>query len=162
MKNLKKFAALLLAGAMALLMLTACGGGGGGSVNTPEEQKVLSQIGSQKGVQVTSDAQLREVAEKHLRKDLEGALQLGNHKFFTKVHVEGEQEEYLTVTVTMNYIYSDTLLSSLLDAISKHVNTDINANVNQKGTWSKVGVVILSNSQQSYIGLSIRVKNPNK
>lgn len=53
-------------------------------------------------------------------------------------------------------------MSSLLDAISKYVNTDINANVNQKGTWSKVGVVILSNSQQSYIGLSIRVKNPHK
>lgn len=162
MKNLKKFAALLLAGAMALLMLTACGGGGGGSVNNPEEQKVLTQIGNQKGVQVTNDAELRAVAEKHLREDLEGALQLGNHKFFTKVHVEGEQEEYLTVTVTMNYIYSDTLLSSLLDAISKHVNTDINANVNQSGTWSKVGVVILSNSQQSYIGLSIRVRNPHK
>lgn len=162
MKNLKKFAALLLAGAMALLMLTACGGGGGGSVNNPEEQKVLTQIGNQKGVQVTNDAELRRVAEEHLREDLEGALQLGNHKLFTKVHVEGEQEEYLTVTVTMNYIYSDTLLSSLLDAISKHVNTDINANVNQKGTWSKVGVVILSNSQQSYIGLSIRVKNPHK
>lgn len=60
MKNLKKFAALLLAGAMALLMLTACGGGG--SVNNPEEQKVLNQIGSQKGVQVTNDAQLRAVA----------------------------------------------------------------------------------------------------
>ena len=162
MKNLKKFAALLLAGAMALLMLTACGGGGGGSVNNPEEQKVLTQIGNQKGVQVTSDAQLREVAERHLREDLEGALQLGNHKFFTKVHVEGEQEEYLTVTVTMNYIYSDTLLSSLLDAISKHVNTDINANVNQKGTWSKVGVVIKHNETQSYIGIAIRVKNPHK
>lgn len=162
MKNLKKFAALLLAGAMALLMLTACGGGGGGSVNNPEEQKVLSLIRDQKGAQVTSDVELRATAEKHLREDLEGALQLGNHKLFTKVHVEGEQEEYLTVTVTMNYIYSDTLLSSLLDAISKHVNTDINANVNQKGTWSKVGVVILSNSQQSYIGLSIRVKNPHK
>lgn len=160
MKNLKKFAALLLAGAMALLMLTACGGGG--SADKTEEQKVMEKIGSQKGVTVTSDAELRAVAEKHLREDLEGALQLGNHKFFTKVHVEGEQEEYLTVTVTMNYIYSDTLLSSLLDAISKHVNTDINANVNQSGTWSKVGVVILSNSQQSYIGLSIRVKNPNK
>ena len=79
MKNLKKFAALLLAGAMALLMLTACGGGGG-SVNNPEEQKVLNHISNQKGVQVTSDAQLREVAEKHLREDLEGALQLGNHK----------------------------------------------------------------------------------
>lgn len=163
MKNLKKFAALLLVGAMALLMLTACGGGGGGgSVNNPEEQKVLTQIGNQKGVQVTNDAQLRRVAEEHLREDLEGALQLGNYKFFTKVHVEGEKEEYMTITVTANYTYSDTLLSSLLDAISKHVNTDINANVNQSGTWSKVGVVILSNSQQSYIGLSIRVKNPHK
>lgn len=90
MKNLKKFAALLLAGAMALLMLTACGGGGG-SVNNPEEQKVLNHISNQKGVQVTSDAQLREVAEKHLREDLEGALQLGNHKFFTKVHVGGRR-----------------------------------------------------------------------
>ena len=65
MKNLKKFAALLLVGAMALLMLTACGGGGGGgSVNNPEEQKVLNQIGNQKGVHVTSDAELRAVAEK--------------------------------------------------------------------------------------------------
>ena len=62
MKNLKKFAALLLVGAMALLMLPACGGGGG-SVNNPEEQKVLTQIGNQKGVQVTNDAQLRAVAK---------------------------------------------------------------------------------------------------
>lgn len=163
MKNLKKFAALLLAGAMALLMLTACGGGGGGgSVNKTEEQKVMSQISDQKGVQVTSDEQLRATAERHLREDLEGRVDILGHKVFTKVHVEGEKEEYLTVTVTMNYIYSDTLLSSLLSAISKHVNTDINANVNQSGTWSKVGVVILSNSQQSYIGLSIRVKNPHK
>ena len=101
MKNLKKFAALLLVGAMALLMLTACGGGGGGggSVNNPEEQKVLNHISNQKGVHVTSDAQLREVAERHLREDLEGALQLGNHKFFTKVHVEGEKEEYMTITI---------------------------------------------------------------
>lgn len=163
MKNLKKFAALLLAGAMALLMLTACGGGGGGgSVNNPEEQKVLNHISNQKGVHVTSDEQLRATAERHLREDLEGRVDILGHKVFTKVHVEGEKEEYLTVTVTMNYIYSDTLLSSLLGAISKHVNTDINANVNQSGTWSKVGVVILSNSQQSYIGLSIRVKNPHK
>ena len=87
MKNLKKFAALLLVGAMALLMLTACGGGGG-SVNNPEEQKVMSLIRDQKGTQVTSDAQLRAKAEEHLREDLEGALQLGNHKFFTKVHVD--------------------------------------------------------------------------
>lgn len=69
MKNLKKFAALLLAGAMALLMLTACGGGGG-SVNKTEEQKVMSLIKDQKGAQVTSDEQLRATAEGHLREDM--------------------------------------------------------------------------------------------
>ena len=115
MKNLKKFAALLLVGAMALLMLTACGGGGGGgSVNNPEEQKVLSLIKDQKGTQVTSDAQLRAKAEEHLRKDLEGALQLGNHKFFTKVNVDAVEDDYAIVTVTASYVYSDTLLSALL------------------------------------------------
>ena len=56
----------------------------------------------------------------------------------------------MTVTVTMNYIYSDTLLSSLAEGhcdLEARSNTDINANVNQKGTWSKVGVVILSDSR---------------
>ena len=57
---------------MALLMLTACGGGG--SVNNPEEQKVLNQISNQKGVQVTNDAQLREVAKAQLNEDLNGQL----------------------------------------------------------------------------------------
>lgn len=77
MKNLKKFAALLLVGAMALLMLTACGGGGGGgSVNNPEEQKVLTQIGNQKGVQVTNDAQLRAVAKAQLDEDLNGQFNI--------------------------------------------------------------------------------------
>ena len=164
MKNLKKFAALLLVGAMALLMLTACGGGGGGSVNNPEEQKVLSQIGSQKGVQATSDAELRATAERHLREDLEGRVDILGHKVFTKVHVEGEKEDYMIITVTANYVYSDTLLSALLKAIetSTKVPIGVKANVNQSGTWSKVGIVILSDTEQSYIGLSIRVKNPHK
>lgn len=78
MKNLKKFAALLLAGAMALLMLTACGGGG--SVNKTEEQKVMDQISNQKKVTVASDAELRATAEKYLREDIKGGFQLGNHK----------------------------------------------------------------------------------
>lgn len=162
MKNLKKFAALLLAGAMALLMLTACGGGG--SVNNPEEQKVLNHISNQKGVHVTSDAQLRRVAEEHLREDLEGRVDILGHKVFTKVHVEGEKEDYMIITVTANYVYSDTLLSALLKAIetSMDVPIGVKANVKQNGTWSKVGIVILSDTEQSYIGLSIRVKNPHK
>lgn len=161
MKNLKKFAALLLAGAMALLMLTACGGG---SVNNPEEQKVMEQISNQKKVTVASDAELRATAEKYLREDINGGFQLGNHKFFAKVHVDGVKEDYAIVTVTANYVYSDTLLSALLKAIedSTKVPIGVKANVNQNGTWSKVGVVVLTNNEQSYIGLSIRVKNPHK
>ena len=165
MKNLKKFAALLLVGAMALLMLTACGGGGGGgSVNNPEEQKVMSQISDQKGVQVTSDEQLRATAERHLREDLEGRVDILSHKVFTKVHVEGEKEDYMIITVTANYVYSDTLLSALLKAIedSTKVPIGVKGNVKQNGTWSKVGIVILSDTEQSYIGLSIRVENPHK
>ena len=163
MKNLKKFAALLLVGAMALLMLTACGGGGG-SANNPEEQKVMSLIRDQKGAQVTSDAELRATAERHLREDLEGRVDILGHKVFTKVHVEGEKEDYMIITVTANYVYSDTLLSALLKAIetSTKVPIGVKANVNQSGTWSKVGIVILSDTEQSYIGLSIRVKNPHK
>ena len=164
MKNLKKFAALLLVGAMALLMLTACGGGGGGSAEKTEEQKVMEKIGSQKNVHVTSDAELRATAERHLREDMKGGFQLGNHKFFANVHVDGVEDDYAIVTVTANYVYSDTLLSALLKAIetSTKVPIGVKANVNQSGTWSKVGIVILSDTEQSYIGLSIRVKNPHK
>ena len=48
MKNLKKFAALLLAGAMALLMLTACGGGGGdfGKRDPDAEDKAFNRFTS--------------------------------------------------------------------------------------------------------------------
>lgn len=161
MKNLKKFAALLLAGAMALLMLTACGGGGGGSVNNPEEQKVLSQIGSQKGVQATSDAELRAVAEKNLNEDLKVVWKLGNYAFVGGFHVDNLGDD-LVVTITAKYDYDNTLLSDILKRLSNYIDPNTGANVSQNGTWSKVGVVILSNSQQSYIGLSIRVKNPHK
>ena len=160
MKKLKKFAALLLVGVMALALLTACGGGGGPT----EEQKVLAQISQEKGVQVTNDAELRAVAERHLKEQLNGAFQLGNHKFVGDVDVEGEKDDYLIITVTAKYTYSDTLLSSLLKTIesSTKVSNKVNANVKQNGTWSNVGVVVITDNEQSYIGLSIRVKNPKK
>lgn len=163
MKKLKKFAALLLVGVMALALLTACGGGGS-STNKAEEQKVMEQIGKEKGISVASDAELRAVAERHLKEQLNGAFQLGNHKFVGDVDVEGEKDDYLIITVTAKYTYSDTLLSSLLKTIetSTKVSNKVNANVNQKGTWSNVGVVVITDNEQSYIGLSIRVKNPNK
>ena len=162
MKNLKKFAALLLAGAMALLMLTACGGGGGGgSVNNPEEQKVLNHIRNQKGVQVTSDAELRAIAEAHLNEDLKIVWKLGNHAFVGGIYVNNLGDD-LVITITAKYDYADTLLSDILTRLSNYIDTNVDASVNQSGTWSKVGVVVKRNETQSYVGLAIRVKNPHK
>lgn len=158
MKNLKKFAALLLAGAMALLMLTACGGG---SAEKTEEQKVMEKIGSQKGVQVTNDAELRAIAEAHLDEDLKIVWKLVNHAFRGDVYVNNLGDD-LVITVTAKYDYEDTLLSDILFRLSDCINTKVDASVNQSGIWSKVGVVIKSNETQSYIGIAIRVKNPHK
>ena len=158
MKNLKKFAALLLVGAMALLMLTA---GGGGSANKTEEQKVMEKIGSQKNVQVTNDAELRAIAEAHLDEDLKIVWKLGNHAFRGDVYVNNLGDD-LVITVTAKYDYEDTLLSDILFRLSNYIDTKVDASVNQSGIWSKVGVVIKHNETQSYIGIAIRVKNPHK
>lgn len=168
MKNLKKFAALLLAGAMALLMLTACGGGGGdfGKRDPDAEDKAFNRFTSmtQASGLKENDKSLQAVAEGHLREDLNSSIEILGAKLVAKVHVDGVKEDYAIVTVTANYVYSDTLLSALLKAIedSTKVPIGVKANVNQNGTWSKVGVVILTNNEQSYIGLSIRVENPHK
>lgn len=159
MKNLKKFAALLLAGAMALLMLTACGGGG--SADKTEEQKVMEKIGNQKNVQVTNDAELRAIAEAHLDEDLKIVWKLGNHAFQGDVYVNNLGDD-LVITVTAKYDYEDTLLSDILFRLSNYIDTKVDASVNQSGIWSKVGVVIKHNETQSYIGIAIRVKNPHK
>lgn len=161
MKNLKKFAALLLVGAMALLMLTACDGGGGGSAEKTEEQKVMEKIGSQKNVQVTSDAELRAIAEARLNEDLKVVWKLGNHAFVGKVHMNDLGDD-LVITVTAKYDYENTLLSDILFRLSDYIDTNVDASVNQSGIWSKVGVVIKHNETQSYIGIAIRVKKPHK
>lgn len=151
MKKLKKFAALLLVGVMALALLTACGGGGGPT----EEQKVLAQISQEKGVQATNDAKLREVAERRLDESLQYKIfgYAGAFKFYTEPLGDDR-----VITITARYDYKDTLLSDVLNRISKYVDTDYNASVEQDGNWSNIGVVVKSNNEQSYIGISIRIK----
>lgn len=151
MKKLKKFAALLLVGVMALALLTACGGGGGPT----EEQKVLAQISQEKGVQATNDAKLREVAERKLDESLQYKIfgYAGAFKFYTEPLGDDR-----VITITARYDYKDTLLSDVLNRISKYVDTDHNASVKQDGNWSNIGVVVKSNNEQSYIGISIRIK----
>ena len=154
MKKLKKFAALLLVGVMALALLTACGGGGGPT----EEQKVLAQISQEKGVQATNDAKLREVAERNLnddRKDLDDKFKFLGYAGAVNFHTD-RLEGDLVITITARYDYKDTLLSDVLNKIYNY--EDYNASVKQDGNWSNIGVVVQSNNEQSYIGISIRIK----
>ena len=153
MKKLKKFAALLLVGVMALALLTACGGGGGPT----EEQKVLAQISQEKGVQATNDTKLREVAERNLNEDLNAQFNILGYAGAFKFHTDTLEGD-LVITITARYDYKDTLLSDVLNRISKYVDTDHNASVEQDGNWSNIGVVVKSNNEQSYIGISIRIK----
>lgn len=95
MKNLKKFAALLLAGAMALLMLTACGGGGDFGKRDPDaEDKAFNRFTSmtQASGLKENDKSLQAVAEGHLREDLNSSIEILGAKLVGKVHVEGKEK----------------------------------------------------------------------
>ena len=151
MKKLKKFAALLLVGVMALALLTACGGGGGPT----EEQKVLAQISQEKGVQVTNNAELRAVAERNLNEDLNAKIKILGYAGAFNFHTD-RLEGDLVITITARYDYKDTLLSDVLNKIYNY--EDYNASVKQDRNWSNIGVVVQSNNEQSYIGISIRIK----
>lgn len=162
MKKLKKFVALLLVGVMALALLTACGGGGDGMVTKKtEEDKVVGLIGNQNSVAVANDSDLRAVAEWHLnmdRKNLDAKFKFLGYAGAFKFHSE-KMDNDRVITITARYDYKDTLLNEVLKQISEHVDTDHNVNVNQDGDWTKVGVVVKGNNEQSYIGISIRIKN---
>lgn len=151
MKKLKKFVALLLVGVMALALLTACGGGGGPT----EEQKVLAQISQEKGVQVTNNEELRAVAERNLNEDLNAKIKILGYAGAFNFHTD-RLEGDLVITITARYDYKDTLLSDVLNKIYNY--EDYNASVKQDGNWSNIGVVVQSNNEQSYIGISIRIK----
>ena len=155
MKKLSKIVALLLAGALTMLLFTACSGGGGGPT---EEQKVLAQISQEKGVQVTNDAELRAVAERRLNEDLNAQFKILGYAGAFKFHTDRLGDD-LVITITARYDYKDTHLSYVLNKISNYVDTDHNASVKQDGNWSNIGVVVQSNNEQSYIGISIRIKS---
>ena len=156
MKKLSKIVALLLAGALTMLMFTACGGGGS-STNKAEEQKVMGQISKEKSVQVASDAELRAVAERNLNEDLNAKFKILGYAGAFNFHTDRLGDD-LVITITARYDYKDTLLSDVLNRISNYVDTDHKASVKQDGNWSNIGVVVQSNNEQSYIGISIRIK----
>lgn len=163
MKKLSKIVALLLAGALTMLLFTACGGGGGssaGTVKTEEETKVVNLISDAHG-STKNDSTLRAVAEGHLDVDyrkLDAKFKYLGYTGAVKFYADPIGDD-LVITMIARYDYKDTPLNNVLKQISEHFDTDHNVTVNQNGDWTKVGVVVKGNNEQSYLGISICIKN---
>lgn len=167
MKKLSKIVALLLAGALTMLMFTACGGGGGGSFGQrmPEEEK--KAFGEFAAVQASglreNDRSLQAVADGYLQKDLNSSVEFFGAKLVGKVHVDGEDQKYLTITMTARYDYG-FIVTKILKEIQEEVGKELpgtNVNVSGKGSWTNLGVVVRSDGNHSYIAVAFKIRNPN-
>ncbi len=161
MKNLKKFVALFLAGAMALLMLTACGGG-----SSSDEQKEAAMVAKLNGSSQSSasgnDAALRKTALADLNTDIKAGNESG-FGFKGNVRVKGitPAEDNITITVTTDYRYGSGM-KYLLNLISDYIGRvypSANVNVNAKGCWTKVAVAVKSDGNRTYMAVAIQLKN---
>ena len=169
MKKLSKIVALLLAGAMAMVMLTACSGGG--TVTDDEKQELAyKRISGSKQVDQASvtenDKELQRIAEGHLQEDLKGSVDFLGAKWVAGFHVDGKKDKYLTITATSSYKagYLITMLvDHLQDWVGKEELPDTNVNLNAKGSWTKLGVVVRTDpkTKQSYMAIAFQIANPN-
>lgn len=165
MKNLKKFVALFLAGALAVLMLTACGGSGAGETDAQKTEKVFNRLagGNQAAATVSNnDPALQKVAEGHLDEDMKASINFFGAELFVKVRVEGRQEQYLTVTVTAKYQYGP-FLKAFLDAVQTEIGRefeDTGVNIKGDSSWTKLGVVVKTNGSRSYMAVAFQILNP--
>ena len=169
MKKLSKIVALLLAGALTMLLFTACSGGGGGSFGQrmPDDEKEAFKNFTSKAQasNVTeNDKSLQAVADGYLQKDLNSSVEFFGAKLVGKVHVDGKDQEYLTITVTGSYKYS-YIVSTILNEIQEAVGRELpgtNVNVKGDGSWTKLGVVVRSDGTHSYIAVAFQIRNPKK
>ena len=169
MKKLSKIVALLLAGALTMLLFTACGGGGGGSFGQrkqEDEEKAYAKFTTMaQASRVTeNDKSLQAVADGYLQKDLNSSIEILGAKLVGKVHVDGKDQEELTITVTGRYIYGD-IMTKILGEIQEAVGKELpgtNVDVKGNGTWTKLGVVVRSDGTNTYIAVAFQIKNPKK
>lgn len=168
MKKLSKIVALLLAGALTMLLFTACsGGGGGGSFGqrVPEdEEKAFKDFKAQASSVTENDKSLQAVADGYLQKDLNSSVEFFGAKLVGKVHVDGKDQEYLTITMTGRYEYG-FVVSRILTEIQEEINKkwpETKVNVSGRGSWTKLGVVVRSDGTHSYIAVAFQIDNPNK
>lgn len=170
MKKLSKIVALLLAGALTMLLFTACsGGGGGGSFghrDKDEEDRAFGKFTSmtQASGLTVNDENLQAVADGHLQKDLNSSVEIFGAKLVGKVHVEGEDQKELTITMTGRYEYG-FVVSRILTEIQEEINKkwpETKVNVSGRGSWTKLGVVVRSDGTHSYIAVAFQIDNPKK
>ena len=168
MKKLSKIVALLLAGALTMLLFTACGGGGGsfGQRMPDDEKNAFKDFTSkaQASSLTVNDKNLQAVADGYLQKDLNTSVKILGAKLVGKVHVDGKDQEYLTITVTARYDYG-FVVSRILTEIQEEINKkwpETKVNVSGRGSWTKLGVVVRSDGTHSYIAVAFQIDNPNK
>lgn len=168
MKKLSKIVALLLAGALTMLLFTACSGGGGGSFghrDKDEEDRAFGKFTSmtQASGLTVNDENLQAVADGHLQKDLNSSVEIFGAKLVGKVHVEGEDQKELTITVTGSYKYGyivNTILNEIQEEVGKKIS-GTKVDVKSNGSWTKLGVVVRSDGTHSYIAVAFQIRNPN-
>lgn len=167
MKKLSKIVALLLAGALTMLLFTACGGGGGsfGHRDQDKEDEAFGKFTNkaQASSVKENDKSLQAVADGYLQKDLNSSVEFFGAKLVGKVHVDGKDQEYLTITMTARYDYG-FIVTKILTEIQEEVGKELpgaNVNVNGKDSWTNLGVVVRSDGNHSYIAVAFKIRNPN-
>lgn len=168
MKKLSKIVALLLAGALTMLLFTACSGGGGSSFGHRDKDEEDRAFGKFKDMAQASnvtenDKSLQAVADGHLQKDLNSSVEIFGAKLVGEVHVDGEDQEYLTITVTGSYKYGyivNTILNEIQEKVGKKIS-GTKVDVKGDGSWTKLGVVVRTDGTHSYIAVAFQIRNPN-
>ena len=168
MKKLSKIVALLLAGALTMLLFTACGGGGGGGFGHRDQDKEDEAFGkftseAQASKVTENDKSLQAVADGYLQKDLNSSVEFFGAKLVGKVHVDGKDQEYLTITMTARYDYG-FIVTKILTEIQEEVGKELpgtKVDVKGNGSWTKLGVVVRSDGTHSYIAVAFQIRNPN-
>lgn len=111
-----------------------------------------------------NDKSLQAVADGYLQKDLNSRFEFLDAKLVCKVHVDGKDQEYLTITVTALYDYG-IVVNKILTKIQEEVGRELpgtNVDVKGNGSWTKLGVVVRSDGTHSYIAVAFQIDNPNK
>ena len=151
-----------------MLLFTACSGGGGSSFGHRDKDEEDRAFGKFKGMAQASnvtenDKSLQAVAEGHLREDLNSSIEILGAKLVGKVHVEGKEKEYLTITVTGRYDYGfivATILNDIQSAVGKEL-PGTKVDVKGNGSCTKIGVVVRTDGTHSYISEAFQIRNPD-